>query len=237
MARAAALHESLALARRLVDAIEAGNSTETDDLIKALNDGRFEALFKEIGKLTRELHDTFGNLVADDRLIALARQHMPDARDRLHYVVLKTEEAANRTLNAVEVMIPMSDTLVQQAVALRNAIEAGADVLPLTGRVCQFLDRVEHDGRTLRSRLTDVLMAQEYQDLTGQVIKRTIDLVSQVEGKLVELVCACGAVAGAPTKAAAETSASSSHGPAVRDEEQVMRRQSDVDELLANLGF
>lgn len=230
MAQHAMQLESLALARRLVDAIESGDANHADDLIKALHDGRFEALYQEIGKLTRDVHDTFANLAGDERLVTLAQRHMPDARARLRYVVEKTEEAADRTLTAVENMIPMADRMVQEAGALRDAGASATDP-----RVGGFLDLVEADGRKLRASLSDVLMAQEYQDLTGQVIKRTIDLVGQVEEKLVELVAACGVVAGGGASLQAPTA--TSFGPAVREDENVVSRQADVDELLANLGF
>lgn len=233
MAQSAMQLESLALARRLVDAIEAGDANHADDLIKALHDGRFDALYQEIGKLTRDVHDTFANLAGDERLVSLAQRQMPDARERLRYVVEKTEEAADRTLTAVESMLPMTDSMVQQASALRSAMADGAADLP--ARMSAFLDVVEGDGRKLRSSLSDVLMAQEYQDLTGQVIKRTIDLVGQVEEKLVELVSACGVVASGGSVAPAAPNATS-FGPAVREDDNVCR-QADVDELLANLGF
>ena len=158
---------------------------------------------------------------------------MPDARERLRYVVEKTEEAADRTLTAVEHMIPMSDKLVQQAGALRQLMPA--EGLALHGQLHAFFDLVEADGHAMRSSLSEVLMAQEYQDLTGQVIKRTIDLVGQVEEKLVELVSACGVVSGGAVVSA--TPGASSFGPAVREDNNVVGRQADVDELLANLGF
>ena len=234
MARPAIQIDSLALARRLVDAIEAGDSNRADDLIKALHDGRFDALYQEIGKLTRDVHDTFANLAGDERLVSLAQQQMPDARARLRYVVEKTEEVADRTLTAVEHMIPMSDNMVRQAAALRLAIPDERDDLQV--QMFSFLDLVESDGRELRSSLSDILMAQEYQDLTGQVIKRTIDLVGQVEEKLVELVSACGVVASGRTTTLAVPGATS-FGPAVREDDNLVSRQADVDELLANLGF
>jgi chemotaxis protein CheZ len=234
MAQSAMQLESLALARRLVDAIEAGDANHADDLIKALHDGRFDALYQEIGKLTRDVHDTFANLAGDERLVSLAQRQMPDARERLRYVVDKTEEAADRTLTAVEQMIPMSDNMVQTAGVLRVAMRDGRD--DLDAQMHAFLDVVESDGRKLRSSLSDVLMAQEYQDLTGQVIKRTIDLVGQVEEKLVELVSACGVVASGGSVAAPAAGATS-FGPAVREDDNVVSRQADVDELLANLGF
>lgn len=234
MARPAIQMDSLALARRLVDAIEAGDSTHADDLIKALHDGHFEALYQEIGKLTRDVHDTFANLAGDERLVSLAQQQMPDARARLRYVVEKTEEAADRTLTAVEHMIPLSDSMLRQAAVLRLAIHAKC--AGLDGQMLAFLDHVESDGRELRSSLNDVLMAQEYQDLTGQVIKRTISLVGQVEEKLVELVSACGVVASGRSTTLAAPGATS-FGPAVGADVNVVSRQADVDELLANLGF
>lgn len=233
MAQSAKQLDSLALARRLVDAIEAGDANHADDLIKALHDGRFDALYQEIGKLTRDVHNTFTNLAGDDRLVTLAQHQMPDARERLRYVVEKTEEAADRTLTAVENMIPMSDNMVQQAGALRGAMADERE--DLHAQMHAFLDVVEADGRKLRSSLSDVLMAQEYQDLTGQVIKRTIDLVGQVEEKLVELVSACGVVAGGGSIPSTQPNATS-FGPAVREDDAVCR-QGDVDELLANLGF
>ena len=205
MAQSAMQLDSLALARRLVDAIEAGDSNHAD-----------------------------ANLAGDERLVSLAQRQMPDARERLRYVVEKTEEAADRTLTAVEHMIPVSDHMVRQAAALRLAMQSECDDLP--ARMHAFLDLVESDGRELRSCLSDILMAQEYQDLTGQVIKRTIDLVGQVEEKLVELVSACGVVASGGATISA-TPGATSFGPAMREDDNVVSRQADVDELLANLGF
>ena len=71
MAQSAMQLESLALARRLVDAIEAGDANHADDLIKALHDGRFDALYQEIGKLTRDVHDTFANLAGEVNGVAV----------------------------------------------------------------------------------------------------------------------------------------------------------------------
>ncbi len=232
--------ESLALARRLVDAIETGNTSGAGDLLAALNDGRFEALFQEIGKLTREIHDTFGNLAADDRLAELAHEHMPDARERLNYVIEKTEEAADRTLTAAEAMQDINERLLERSTELRAELGGVEDLASLRVVFGRFLDDVDASAASCRGSLNDVMMAQEYQDLTGQVIKRTINLVNQVEEKLVRLVSACGAVgqaAGGAGSSTGEDGAAQSHGPAVRADERVVNRQADVDELLANLGF
>jgi chemotaxis protein CheZ len=240
MSPAIAMKDNLHLARRLVDAIEAGDQSRTDDAIEALNNGRFTALFNEIGKLTRALHDTFGNLAADERLVSFARQGMPDARARLLYVIEKTEDAANRTLTAVETMIPMSEKMVVRAQELQRELAQAQNIEAMRSRTTEFLSDIVSDGRSMRGGLTDVLMAQEFQDLTSQVIRRTIDLVAEVEEKLVELVTACGAASGgivAPRVECAIQSSGQSHGPIINPNAESVSRQADVDELLANLGF
>jgi len=234
MSQAVPLPSSLELARRLVDALEAGDTRDSGDLLEALNDGRFEALFRELGKLTREFHDTYANLCQDERLATIAHSQIPDARARLQYVIDKTAEATDRTLGAVETLIPLSDELMGEAAGLRARLVGLDDARVIKQEVDRFLERTLADGQRLRGGLTDVLLAQEYQDLTGQVIKRTMDLVTQVEEKLVVLVSACS-LAGRGEVRVAEAGAS--HGPVMAWEESVVGRQADVDDLLANLGF
>ena len=230
--------DTLELARRLVQAIESGDQHGADFLLEALNDGRFEALFNELGKITRELHDTFSTLAADQRLVALAHEHMPDARARLAYVVRKTAEAADSTLTAVEVMQPINDRMARNAASLRAELEAADDAPARRAAMLSHLDEVAASGAEFRRGFTEILLAQAYQDLTGQVIERTIELVGQVEEKLVGLVGRCGPSARSSARATViAVPCSAAHGPAVSASEQTVTRQADVDELLANLGF
>src|SRR4030066_2024645 len=88
--------EYLVRARELVAQIEAGNTERADELLDALSGLRESKLFQDLGKLTRTLHEAISNFQLEPRLSSLVREHIPDARDRLRYVVTKTEESPNR---------------------------------------------------------------------------------------------------------------------------------------------
>jgi len=204
--------ERLALARQLVDALERGEQDAADHCLLGLSDQRASQLLRQVAEVTRDVHQAFGGVVSDQKLYEISKHVMPDARERLTYVIEKSEDAAHRTLTAVEQMLPIAERLA-------GAAEAD----------------VRAAGEELRTGLTAVLMAQEYQDLTGQVIKKTIDIVEQVEQKLVSLIInerlASGhhAAPGKPARGEAT-------GPAIKPATDVMNHQHDVDDLLAELG-
>lgn len=206
--------ERLALARQLVDALERGEQESADHCLQSLSDQRASSLLRQVAEVTREVHQAFGGVISDQRLYEISKHVMPDARERLSYVIEKSEEAAHRTLSAVEEMLPIAERLAAAAEG----------------------DEVRVAGERLKAGLTDVLMAQEYQDLTGQVIKKTIEIVEQVEHKLVSLIIAerlgpGHAGSATPTRAAGEAT-----GPAIRPAADVVNQQTDVDDLLAELG-
>lgn len=204
--------ERLALARQLVEALERGAQDSADQCLEALSDHRGSVLLRHVAEVTRDVHQAFGGVVSDQRLYEISKHVMPDARERLIYVVEKSEESAHRTLSAVENMLPLAEQLC-----------ANADAA------------IRDSGAQLRSGLTDVLMAQEYQDLTGQVIKKTIDIVEQVEQKLVSLIIAERLATGHPV-ACAKPAHGEATGPAIKPGADVMSHQHDVDDLLAELG-
>ena len=216
--------ERLALARELVDALERNDEGAAERLLQSLDDPRSTRLLKSVGELTREVHLAFGGVVSDARLYELSRHAMPDARERLAYVIEKSEEAAHRTLGAVETLLPLADRL------LHGAPVGSADPMDLA----RFVDDARVAGERLKHGLTEILMAQEYQDLTGQVIRKTIEIVSQVEQKLVSLLVA---QRDEPHAEAPGVSRTEAQGPAIRAEADVLSRQHDVDDLLAELGL
>ncbi|MCG8325211.1 MAG: protein phosphatase CheZ, partial [Thiotrichales bacterium] len=103
--------DRLELAHSLIRHIEEGNEVDTNRIISQLYTGKEQSLFQEIGKLTRQLHDALGSCRNDERLSSLAEKDMPDARQRLGYVMEKTESSAHKTLGAVEKALPLSDEL------------------------------------------------------------------------------------------------------------------------------
>jgi len=237
---------ALERARSLVSQIEAGNESEISRLLDELDRMRENNIFKELGKLTRELHDALKNFQIDSHLSDLAEKEIPDAKDRLNYVITMTEQAAHRTLNAVEESLPLSEKIEKRAGELgeqwgrflRKEMQAD-EFRELTREVSTFFDEVGEDSSRIHGNLSDVLMAQDFQDLTGQVIRRVITLVQDVEESLVGIVRLAGQPAAAQPVVEAKEEGVGAHGPAVPgvDHGEVVSGQDDVDELLASLGF
>ena len=233
----------LSLAKSLVSNLEQGNTTEVDHLITSLNSQHESMLFQEIGKLTRQLHDALGTFRDDERISNLAENRIPDARERLNFVIEKTEESAHRTLNAVEEALPIADELEENGKTMRaewakfTRREMNAEEFrQMSKRIESFLESVEDDARHLNKGLSDVMMAQDFQDLTGQIIRQVIELVQDLEEGLVDVIKKSGRVSHNNTEDVKDIVA---EGPQVNKEDNpdVMSGQDEVDDLLSSLGF
>ena len=113
--------ENSARVKDLLVCMEKGNEEDAIEIIDELTSIRETELYKDMGKLTRELHDAISNFGIDDSINILAEQSIPDARERLNYVISKTDEAANQTLEAIEDSIPICDNLYNQALELHKS--------------------------------------------------------------------------------------------------------------------
>ncbi|MFV3091885.1 protein phosphatase CheZ [Pseudomonas sp. o96-267] len=244
-------------ARDLVDSLEQGNFGAAVQLINELNKVRDRGLYHEVGKLTRELHNAIVNFQLDPRMPhAQELSQIADATERLNYVVTMTEKAANRTMDLVEQSAPLVNDLSDEAQSLSvewgrfMRREIGADGFrELAKRVELFLARSERDGAKLSGHLNDILLAQDYQDLTGQVIKRVTQLVTEVESNLLKLMLMASQVdrfAGIQhnhdvLRAEQEKlkEPSRGEGPQIHADKRddVASSQDDVDDLLSSLGF
>ncbi|RPQ91480.1 protein phosphatase [Pseudomonas aeruginosa] len=241
---------------RELDCLERGHFQQAVQLIQELSQARDRGLYQEVGKLTRELHNAIVDFQIDPHSPhAQEMSQIADATDRLSYVVEMTEKAANRTMDLVEQSAPLVNQLGDDSRELhqewqrfmRREIDADG-FRELAKRIEQFLVRSGENAGQLSSQLNDILLAQDYQDLTGQVIKRVTKLVTEVESNLVKLVWMAGQVdryAGIEHdhvsmrhQAALERSAKG-EGPQVAAEkrEDVVSGQDDVDDLLSSLGF
>ncbi len=187
--------------------------------------------YQQLGGIVRQLHDALHSLGYDHAIRRIANE-IPDARDRLAYVGGMTEAAANKVLNLVDAASPACDEVETRADALASSLEAELQGThpphPLLQECASFTQRVSSFAETQRSALTDIMMAQDFQDLSGQVIGKVIDIISRTEQQLVELL-----VHSAPHEIQAEDSAELA-GPQVPDK---ALQQDDVDDLLASLGF
>lgn len=239
--------DSLELARKLVASLEAGDTSNARVMLDNLSRGRDSNLFQELGKLTRELHEALNSFQLDSRIAEIAGQDIPDAQERLQYVIKMTEQAANRTMDAIERSLPIVDSINQGAASLvptwgkvmRKELQ-GSDFRELCVDTEKYLASTQGTSSDLHTQLTEVLMAQDYQDLTGQVIRRVINLVKDVEDNLVRMIRVFGAAA--TLQAAQENKdevMKQATGPVINPDvrDDVVKGQDDVDDLLSSLGF
>ncbi|WP_006786145.1 protein phosphatase CheZ [Thiorhodospira sibirica] len=240
-------------ARELVKLMESGDDLQAGKLIEELGRMHESLLFQQIGKLTRDLHEALNGFRMDSRLSEITEEEIPDAKERLNYVVVMTEQAANRTLTAVETVLPLIESLTQQASELgsdwqrfRQRELSADDFRELSRKLDLFFEQMNQNSELMRRNLSDVLMAQDFQDLTGQVIRRVINLVQDVEENLVGLVRISGQRLSNPDAkfkqeqkdTATLTTGTGPTVPGTSDAKQeVMTAQDDVDDLLSSLGF
>jgi chemotaxis protein CheZ len=238
---------TLEMARDMLAALEEGDSDRAESILEQMTLANDSELFQKLGKLTRDLHDALAGFQIDSRIVDLAENDIPDAKERLNYVVTMTEQAAHRTLNAVEESLPLTESLESQLKSLGNSWQvfrrkemSSDDFRSLCLDLDAFFDQAGGQMKTIHSDLSDVLMAQDYQDITGQIIRRVIGLVQEVEANLVSLVRITGQkfTSGTETKDEEEDKIKAV-GPAVPgvDTSEVVSNQDDVDDLLSSLGF
>ena len=208
-------------------------------------DGKIEgSVICRVGQLTRALHDNLRELGYDKRLEKAASE-VPDAQDRLAYVVVMTEQAAERSLNATEIAKPIQDELAADAANLSGLWKQVMDTQgsgppdteafkTLVAQTRNYLADVPNRTHATNAQLLDIMMAQDFQDLTGQVIKKITQVVQFLEHELVQLL-----VDNVPADKWGEASGVLLNGPVVNPEgrSDVVTNQNQVDDLLASLGF
>lgn len=239
-------HITLEQAKLLVEYLEAGQQEKADGLISELQSPIHSELFAEIGKLTRQLHDSMMSFQLDSRLNDLANADIPDAKERLTYVISRTEDAANKTMDAVESIFPVVDNIQQQINTvnplwhklMHNDLDLG-EFKTLCLDIDKLLKTTSKETEHVHALMTDVLMAQDFQDLTGQVIRKVIDLVVEVEESLINMLTAFGVSEEEQKQAMLKTGENLVEGPIVNteDRDDVVQGQDDVDDLLSSLGF
>lgn len=238
-------------AKLLIEKLEGDNYLEASQLIEQIIASRDRHLFTQVGKLTRGLHDAIKNFHVDAKVAGT--EEISDATDRLHYVLGLTQDAANKTMDKVEACAPIAMNLGDEAAALKQQWKAlirrelsANDFRDLYHRIDQFLDHMQTGTDSLNANLQDIILEQGYQDLTGQILKKVIELVSDVEGNLVQLVRIAAAVEDitgiempADKEKAQHALDTGGEGPQIHaaKRDDVVSGQDDVDDLLSSLGF
>ena len=193
-----------------------------------------QALYDRLGSVVRQLHDALQQLgygqILDDTL-----RDISDSQDRLEYIASLTEQSANKVLNAVDEGLPVQDEQIKKAGDLEQRWNdmlvgefASAELKLLVIDSCSFTNEVVRNAEAEKARLMDIMMAQDFQDITGQIIKKVVTLTQKLEKELTQLLQDY-AVTSLPNK-----SVDLLTGPSIPD---LAMDQNEVDSMLADLGF
>jgi chemotaxis protein CheZ len=192
-----------------------------------------DQIFLQLGALTRLLHDTLEQLGVMPQL-QIATGGLPDARSRLNYIAQKTAAAADKVLNSVDQAKEEQRCIADQTRELAAALVADPVRAVASGRVFNFVTEVERRSTAIDQHLTDIMLAQDFHDLTGQVVAKVVALAGDLEDSLVTLL-----VQVAPEEQRIKVDSSVLNGPVVdaKGRTDVVTDQGEVDDLLASLGF
>jgi chemotaxis protein CheZ len=190
-------------------------------------------VFQQIGSITRVLHDTMRQLGVMPKL-QLATDGLPDARSRLTYIANKTADAANKVLNSVDQAKADHAHITKATREMAQAIVADPVRAVASGAVMNFMAEVDERTARIDGHLTDIMMAQDFHDLTGQVVAKVVTLANELEDSLVKLLLQV-----APPDQLEKVDLNVLNGPVVNPEGRtdVVSNQGEVDDLLASLGF
>lgn len=241
------------LAENMLQELEQGHPENAVALVHDLNQVREETLYREIGKLTRALHEAIKNLKVND-VDQAVEPSMDGTMDKLTYVLKMTDRSANRTMDLIDEGMPLvadihdrSEDLSQRWKKLLQKDLNPDEFRTLTKDIDVFLEENIDKTSQIKNEFSEILLAQDFQDLTGQVIHKVIDLIRDVESHLVSLVAMAGHVdriTGIKHKlseSAHELDSEQSiqaEGPHTgKESADVVSSQDDVDDLLSSLGF
>ncbi|WNO04908.1 protein phosphatase CheZ [Rhodoferax mekongensis] len=194
---------------------------------------------QQLGALTRQLHDSLNGLGLADKVKDWAGE-LPDAKSRLSYIARLTGQAAEKVLNQVDQAKEQHDFIAAETRRIGELIVKDPVAAVAKGHVMNFITDVDQASKKVDAHLTEIMMAQDFHDLTGQVIAKVVNLAATIEEQLVLLL-----IQTAPPEAAVKASATPAEyvpalaGPVVdgQSNQEVVTDQSQVDDLLASLGF
>jgi chemotaxis protein CheZ len=200
-----------------------------------------EVVFNRLGHLARQLHDSLRGLGADKLLEDAAHKAIPDARQRLTYIAQMTEQAASKVLNAADIAKPVQDELMTRSEAMSKrwdkmfANQLSVDEFKLLAADTRtYFAEAPPKLKITNDQLMEIMLAQDFQDLTGQVIKKIVDVVQNMETQLLSLL-----IEAMPEQRKAEAPEGLLNGPVINADgrSDVVTNQSQVDDLLESLGF
>ncbi|WP_293765377.1 protein phosphatase CheZ [uncultured Aquitalea sp.] len=199
-----------------------------------------QAMYEQVGQITRKMHNALRDMGYDKSLERVA-ESIPDAKDRLSYIASLTKNAADKVLNAIDEAQPLQeelgkqgDVLAQRWDKLFNGQLGVEEFKQLSAETKAFLEAIPDKTQQTNSILLEIVIAQDFQDLTGQVIKKMMDMFQNLESEMVNLL-----VEFSPDSRKTALDSSLLNGPVVNHDgsADVVSNQQQVDDLLDSLGF
>ncbi|MEQ1686493.1 MAG: protein phosphatase CheZ [Burkholderiaceae bacterium] len=190
-------------------------------------------VFLQVGSITRLLHDTLAQVGVMPKL-QVAADGLPDARSRLNYIAEKTAAAADKVLNLVDQAKAEHNLIADATRQMARDIVADPVKAVASGAVMNFVGDVEASTARIDQHLTDIMLAQDFHDLTGQVVTKVVKLATELEDSLLKLLMQV-----IPPDQVHKVEEAFLNGPVVNPEgrSDVVTNQEQVDDLLASLGF
>ncbi len=221
---------------------QAASSPSMAGPVDAVADGspQEEVVFNRLGHLARQLHDSLRGLGVDKMLEESANQ-IPDARQRLTYIAQMTEQAASRVLNAADIAKPIQDELIARSDAMSKRWDkmfanqlSVEEFKMLAADTRSYFAEAPARLKVTNEQLMEIMLAQDFQDLTGQVIKKVVEVVQGMETQLLSVL-----IEAMPEQRKAEAPEGLLNGPVITAEgrSDVVTSQAQVDDLLESLGF
>jgi chemotaxis protein CheZ len=189
--------------------------------------------FKRVGELTRSLHDALQQLGYDKKIEA-SLGTLPDAKARLSFIARLTGDAAEKVLNTVDAAQAQQDALVAQAVAIEELLKKDPVGAVARGDVLNFIANVKSNAQVTTGQLSEIMLAQDFHDLTGQTVQKVVTMATTLEDSLLKLL-----LETAPLEQRATVETGFLNGPVIdpTGRTDVVSNQAQVDDLLESLGF
>lgn len=204
----------------------------------APEEGKSAEVFQRLGEITRQLHNALNEL-GYTPVLKDAVEELPDARSRLEYIARLTGEAAEKVLNRVDEAKAEQERVINHSKQLVETIRGVPGLKWAMPELVEWSEKVQQGAERTDVHLTEIMMAQDFHDLTGQVIKRVVSLAATIEQQLLQLLLQAAPQALAESATQVKHSHEELGGPVVNGEgrDDVVTDQSQVDDLLASLGF
>ncbi len=223
----------LTMARELLYAIEIGDEPAARRSAEMIACAYGSEAWRELERIVTELRAVLSRVGPHGQAREYNGGEQDDAQMQLRQIIEITESAANSTLTAVETALPLAGGVMTLVENFR--VKRGADLVP-DRELDSLLNRVAGNAEALKAQLSEVLVAQGFQDLTGQIIRRVVELVRELEGHVAR---SGGPVRESLPTGLAESRSDRGRGPARPgdDDASVVRGQHDVDALLSDMGL